>query len=66
MRRIPRIDWAGLASLAAAILAKVRDNPTRFEAEARGSGITVEELTAAAIIEALREQIEGMRSFGTG
>jgi hypothetical protein len=56
------IDWGAVGDLVCQILVAVRDQSARFEAEARARGISLEQLTAAAITEAVREQVEGRRS----
>jgi len=60
------IDWGELADLVAATLAAISNSRERFEAEALRRGITVEELTAAAVIEAIRESVEGGRPRTAG
>ena len=59
-----RMDWVQLGDLVCAILGKIRDNPRFFEAAARERGIEVEQLTAAAIIQAIRERVEAAPSGG--
>ena len=59
MTHLRCIDWEALAELVATILVTISENPSRFEAEARLRDITIEQLKAAAIVEAIRDQVEG-------
>jgi len=54
-----RIDWNGVADLIGRILAAVARQPEVFAAEAQRRGISVEQVTTAAIVEAVRERVEG-------
>lgn len=51
-------DWISVADRVLAILTRVAKHRESFAAEAAKRGITVEQLTAAAITEAVREQAE--------
>jgi len=65
-QRTARIDWRQLGDLVCEVLEVVRLHAAAFEAQARARGITVEQQTAAAIVEAIRERIEGEQNRRTG
>ena len=52
------IDWAAVGDLVYEILLTIRKNPGRFTHEAKRRGISVDQLAAAAIAEAIREVVE--------
>lgn len=53
------VPWSEIGDLVCSILVNMRDNEDRFEAEAQRRNITLEQLTSAAIVEAIRQHIEG-------
>jgi hypothetical protein len=53
-----RTDWKQLGDLVTAILESIKEQRNSCEAEARRRGITLEQLTAAAILMAIRERVE--------
>jgi hypothetical protein len=57
MRHKRRIDWEQVGNLVLALLHMVSERDARFREEARRRDITVEQLTAAAIVGAIRELI---------
>ncbi len=59
MRAQQGIDWPALADLVCGILESVNAEHEQFQVEAWRRGTTLEQLTAAAIVEALAERVEG-------
>jgi hypothetical protein len=57
-KRKAAIDWKALADLICQVLETVRDNYALFQSEARSHGITLEQLTAAALIQVIEETLE--------
>ena len=52
------VPWSEIGDLVCSTLESVRENQDRFEAEADRRNITLEQLTSAAIVEAMRRRIE--------
>ncbi len=51
-------DWAALSDLVCGILKFVNAGRENFEVEASRRGLTLDQLTAAAIVEAIAERVE--------
>jgi hypothetical protein len=51
-------DWEAIGDRVLQILASLRQHRTRFEAEARQRGITLDQLTAAAITGMLAQHLD--------
>lgn len=53
-------DWGEIGNLILRIILCFKKRKKRFAAEAKARGITVDQLMAAAIAEAIREQVESV------
>ncbi len=59
------IDWSEIGDLVCSVLVCIQENRETFEQHARHEGVVVEQLSAAAITELVREQIEGVVAHKT-